>query len=524
MSNAKRPIKHVFVTGATGSLGHRVVVELLGKGIGVTALVRGPVERSSERLLGLLDEVGIHPPVACTTPGGVPHEPRKSDVCTPPLLRVVSGALAGEPPDLGWPGAAAIVHIAAATNFKRNAAGDPERTNVEGTRRVLKWASLWKVGEVHLVSSAYACGRRDCPVPESFDPTVRSFHNDYERSKWEAERLCLAWGRGAGRRVTVYRPSIIVGDSVSGRTTKFDGFYLSARATELLDRVYRGRTAKERRSIPLRIRGRADDRQNIVPVDYVARMITRVVATESYQGRVYHLVHPAPPSNGEIKAAFEDHFKIGGGRFVAPERFDETDLNEHEQQFCDVTRPIAHYFVDSPSFVRSNAASVERAEGIACAPFDAEAINRLVRYAQSVGWKSRGRPSVRDGSFCARYFESFLPSRVARSQVAEMTAVSATVRFVIEDEPNGEWTCRFERGALMEVRRGKNGVREDFGYRTSRDVFCEAIRGQVHPQEFFLTGRAEIFGDVERALKMAMILHAFTNEFPCEVGTAAHVE
>jgi len=116
---------------------------------------------------------------------------------------------------------------------------------------------------------------------------------------------------------------------------------------------------------------------------------------------------------------------------------------------------------------------------------------------------------------CALYFESFLPEHVGRSQVARMNALKVTMRFIIEDEPDGEWVCEFDGGQLRTVHRGANGFQEQIGYRTTREAFWEAISGRVHPQELFLTGRAEVCGDVEKALKMAMILHAFTREFPC---------
>jgi hypothetical protein len=113
---------------------------------------------------------------------------------------------------------------------------------------------------------------------------------------------------------------------------------------------------------------------------------------------------------------------------------------------------------------------------------------------------------------CAAYFEVFLPRHVPRSQVARVTAMSATVRFAID---RMHWICRFDQGQLAQVVRGAPGVREDFGYRASRDAFWQAISGRVELQELFASGRAEIFGDVEQGLKMAVILGAFSQEFPC---------
>jgi hypothetical protein len=100
-----------------------------------------------------------------------------------------------------------------------------------------------------------------------------------------------------------------------------------------------------------------------------------------------------------------------------------------------------------------------------------------------------------------------------------MTAMDVTIRFIIENDPDGQWLCVFERGQLRRVIRGGFGLPADFGYRADREAFWRAISGTAHPQELFLGGNAEVFGDVERALKMAMILNAFSREHPCDRQT-----
>ena len=297
--------------------------------------------------------------------------------------------------------------------------------------------------------------------------------------------------------------------------------------------MHRDHTSAQRQSIALRIVGRPLDRQNIVPVDYVAKMIAALAhqpagaATSGASACVYHLVHPDPPSNLQIKQAFEQYFGIGGGRFIPPEEFEDDAgkpacwLNDLERGFCDVIKPIEHYFVDTPVFGRENAARLEARAGIICPTYEAPAIERLVRYAQSTSWGRRDRTAVAGEPGCAEYFESFLPFHVEKSKVARMTALTAKVRFVIDDEAEGQWLCTFDRGRLTRVDRSKNGRREDFGYRTTRSAFWESVSGRPHPQELFLTGRAEMFGNIEQALKMSVVLHSFAKEFPCDPKTLA---
>jgi thioester reductase-like protein len=55
-----------------------------------------------------------------------------------------------------------------------------------------------------------------------------SFHNADEASKFQAEQLVQA---APAMRTTVYRPSVIVGDTQIGHATNFTGLYSPTRGT-----------------------------------------------------------------------------------------------------------------------------------------------------------------------------------------------------------------------------------------------------------------------------------------------------
>jgi nucleoside-diphosphate-sugar epimerase len=98
------------------------------------------------------------------------------------------------------------------------------------------------------------------------------FRNPYERSKFEAERMIRE--RANGMPLQVLRPSIIVGDSRTGRTSSFNVLYGPLKA------FARGRipAIPARRSAPV----------DIVPVDYVADR-TYELLTDGPDG-TFHLV------------------------------------------------------------------------------------------------------------------------------------------------------------------------------------------------------------------------------------------
>ena len=401
-----------------------------------------------------------------------------------------------------------VIHAAACTRFTPDNHGDPMATNVDGTAHLLGWMGVQSIRVLHLISTAYVCGRQSAAA-EQMEPAEPDFHNVYEQSKWQAEQLAAAWAGEGDRSLTIHRPSIVVGEYGSGAATKFDGFYVSIRAVELLARAMRQRGTAE-----VRINGSADGRQNIVPVDYVAAMIAGAAMSPAMHGRIYHLTNPCPPTSQDILDASQKHFGIAGCRLVSPEQFPKESLNSLERLFRHASTAIEHYMIDTPNFDRRNSEELESHLGITCPDYPPDAIARLIRFATHA-WAGHETPHQRgDAAQFADYFERFLPRSVPLSRVAQMTGLSLAMRFVIEDVPGAQWVCRFERGQLADVKHGPNSIHEDFGYRTTRDAFWKAVSGRVHPQELFLSGAARIYGDVEKALKMAMILNAFAREFP----------
>lgn len=133
------------------------------------------------------------------------------------------------------------------------------RVNVEGTRHVVAFAqAATALTRLQYMSTCYVSGRYDGLFAETDLELGQRFANHYDHTKHEAERV-VARARDAGLPVTVYRPSIVVGDSLTGATQRFDGpYYL----LQLLAR--QGAPA----AVPLP--GRAARTEfNLVPSDFV---------------------------------------------------------------------------------------------------------------------------------------------------------------------------------------------------------------------------------------------------------------
>jgi len=155
-----------------------------------------------------------------------------------------------------------------------------QRINVDGTRHVLSFlAGAPGFTRLHYVSTCYVSGKTSGVFRETDLERGQSFRNHYEETKYRAEVEVVR----AGLPHTVYRPAIVVGDSRTGETGKFDGPYFTLAAMERLPSP----------GLFLRIgSGRAP--ANMVPVDFVVEAMARLSSIEESRGQTYQLVDPAP--------------------------------------------------------------------------------------------------------------------------------------------------------------------------------------------------------------------------------------
>lgn len=164
------------------------------------------------------------------------------------------------------------------------------KVNVDGTRNVLDMAEgCPHLERLHYVSTCYVSGRYAGAFSEQDLEKGQSFNNFYEETKWQAE--VLVRGRmKRGLRATVYRPSIVVGDSATGVTQKLDGPYFFLRWLMRQPRVALMPVV----GMPERFRF------NVVPRDFVVDAIAYLGALGSSVGATYQLADPQPPTCAEF--------------------------------------------------------------------------------------------------------------------------------------------------------------------------------------------------------------------------------
>jgi thioester reductase-like protein len=167
--------------------------------------------------------------------------------------------------------------------------------NVEGTRHVCDLAERAPgLERLHYVSTCYVSGRHMGPFGEDDLDVGQHFNNFYEESKFVAE-VEVQQRCQAGLPATVYRPAIVAGDSTTGETQKYDGFYFA------LQWVLR----KQRVALMPVVGDPTTIRFNVVPRDFVVDAIDALAANVRSRNRVYQLADPQPLTVDELYGEME---------------------------------------------------------------------------------------------------------------------------------------------------------------------------------------------------------------------------
>ncbi len=231
--------------------------------------------------------------------------------------------------------------------------GEPWRSNVEGTRSLLQLAA--EIGGVHFyhMSTAYVCGAHQGVFLESTHWAPTSFNNVYEQSKYQAERLVLD-SQPRLASVTILRPSIVVGDSNTGRAPTFNTLYAGLRFASALSEI-------DTHSIPSLLQGMQLDgkaTKNVVPVNWVAEMISEIVSNDRWAGGVYHLTHDQPISVAEICQAMIEAIELEPEHWGRMRQMTKSSL-PLEDAIASYLKPFQSYFKNDPQFDSKNIAPLK---------------------------------------------------------------------------------------------------------------------------------------------------------------------
>lgn len=268
-------------------------------------------------------------------------------------------------------------HIAALTALN-GSQEDCERINVGGTREALKLAWLLKregrLKRFFYFSTAYVAGSRQtyCSLEDEL-PARPAHANHYEASKYQSETL-VRQAMAEGLPVTIFRPSIVVGDSRTGEVSEFNVIYpfMKLFAHGIL------------RKLPTRL----DNTFNIVPIDFVTRAALALSRKEETLGKTFHLVTREAPAVGALlEVAREDYDEtVPPIEVLDPATFSRQDLDFNEQFVYDMLEPYLGYLNDNLTFDTRNTEAALRGTGIEFPKTDKTFLRTLVEFAVQSGY------------------------------------------------------------------------------------------------------------------------------------------
>ena len=277
-----------ILTGANGFIGSYLVPILIKRGWIVHALGRsrnGVPWR--ERLLAAVA-------VASTT-HELPDSDRlhchEADLMQADLGLATSRTLPREPK-------AVLVHLAGDTRFIPPDPAAQRRANVAGALNTVRALQPYLSRVVH-VSTAYVAGDRAGTILECEGEMGQGFHNNYEKTKLEAEIALQALCVELRLPLAITRPSIIVNDTVNGRSSAFTHLNVLVEVATRIQEFYGiqdGQVVNQAIRFPVA----PGARPNIAAVDPIAEALASIVESPASAGRTFHLCHPTPQTNAEI--------------------------------------------------------------------------------------------------------------------------------------------------------------------------------------------------------------------------------
>jgi nucleoside-diphosphate-sugar epimerase len=245
------------------------------------------------------------------------------------------------------------------------------RVNVEGTAHVIEFCLARKeFTRLQYVSTCYVSGDYDGEFPEDDLDLGQGFLNHYESTKFEAEIL-VRRAMKAGLPATIYRPGIVVGDSTTGVTQKYDGPYFYATYIQRLPGV-------------ALIPGVGDFdvvRAGLVPRDYVIGAMDVLSVMDRAVGRTYALTDPNPPTTGEVVDILSQYLGRRPVKIPLPLGLTRAVIGHVPgmEKILGLPAEALDYLASQTTYSTTNAVTDLKDTGVECPPFASYA-ERLLDY------------------------------------------------------------------------------------------------------------------------------------------------
>lgn len=387
--------KRFLVTGATGFIGSHLAGALAEAGHSVGLLIRAcPTESTTaaDRWNRIADWL---------------------DISTGARARITVFAGDLDAPDLNLSADAArflkantdeIVHAAASTSFSEKKRSEIFRTNIVGLRNLLSFVEGGCCRRIHAISTAYVGGNTVPPCREVCSPP-HGFFNPYEESKHQAEILLREFCSRKGVHLSIYRPSVVYGNSRTGKTFRFNALYHPVRAIAYLRDLFMkdllensGNQARKmgialdptNRTLhmPIHFQKRQGTGVNLVPIEYCTDSILELMNATGKDG-IFHITNPQSTPLTDLVLFTGKFFQISGmvveGVSAQLEEQNPTS-GALDDLFRRYMEPYQPYIEDTRVFDNSRAAQSLSRAGIHCPQFSYPIFEHCMTYAMKNNW------------------------------------------------------------------------------------------------------------------------------------------
>lgn len=238
--------------------------------------------------------------------------------------------------------------------------------NLEGTKNVNSLVKkISGLKHYNYVSTCYVAGRRKGKILESELEHDAGFRNFYEESKYLAEIEVEALK--ASVPTTIFRPSVVVGDSATGDTAKYDGIYY------LINYL---------RKAPALLRllnvGNESVKLNVVPVDFVVDAVTALAGDPASIGKTLAIADPEPLTTARMFDVIAEDLVGRRSEFKPPQKLTEWFLNTPISPFITgLPHAAVPYFYIEQEYDTAEAASLLKEHGIQCPSFPGYVTNLI---------------------------------------------------------------------------------------------------------------------------------------------------
>lgn len=468
---------YYLLTGATGLLGNYLLRDLLLAQVPVAVLVRSNRRQTArqrvETLLSYWDqELGELLPRPVVLEGDIAEDD-----------------LGLNANDVRWAAeyCGAVIHNAASLTFHATSeAGEPYRSNVTGTQNVLEFCRGLGIREFHHVSTAYIAGLRHGRVLESEGDVGQEFGNDYERSKLTAETLV----RSADfiDPPTVFRPGIIIGDSQTGYSTTYHGFYAALQLAHTIVKSLPTNATGRVGGHPVRLSLDGSETKHLVPVDWVSAVMAHVITHREHHGQTYHLTPPHPVTTRLIRDVLEETVGFYGATFAGAGRLPDNS-SEAELVFYEHIRVYNSYWRMDPEFDRTN--TERAAPHLPCPHVDRDLLVHLSRIAIAGDFPTPSKKPF-DLEFDAQAV--LAPWLELGAKLTHCRPQDRVLGLEVHGPGGGAWQLIVQDGQVVAAETGIHAARAAV-CRLDVGTLAELTRGETSWEAALESGAAQIVGN-----------------------------